>query len=99
MMSFKKDVHNDIEDKIPDITNLATNASRNTKINKIKAVIPNIANLATTTALTAVENKITIVSNLVKKKKLTITQKSVKLKIKQLIMIMINILLFHNLIS
>ena len=68
MMSFKKDVHNDIEDKIPDITNLATNASRNTKINKIKAVIPNIANLATTTALTAVENKITIVSNLVKKK-------------------------------
>ena len=67
-MSFKKDVHNDIEDKIPDITNLATNASRNTKINKIKAVIPNIANLATTTALTAVENKITIVSNLVKKK-------------------------------
>ena len=67
-MSFKKDNHNDIEDKIPDITNLATNASRNTKINKIKAVIPNIANLATTTALTAVENKITIVSNLVKKK-------------------------------
>ena len=57
MMSFKKDVHNDIEDKIPNITNLATNASRNTKINKIKAVIPNIANLATTTALTAVENK------------------------------------------
>ena len=98
MMSFKKDVHNDIEDKIPDITNLATNASRNTKINKIKAAIPNIANLATTTALTAVENKITIVSNLVKKR-LTITQKSVKLKIKQLIMIMINILLFHNLIS
>ena len=98
MMSFKKDVHNDIEDKITDITNLATNASRNTKINKIKAAIPNIANLATTTALTAVENKITIVSNLVKKR-LTITQKSVKLKIKQLIMIMINILLFNNLIS
>ena len=67
-MSFKKDVHNDIEDKIPDITNLATNASCNTKINKVKAVIPNIANLATTAALTAVENKITIVSNLVKKK-------------------------------
>ena len=58
-------------------------------------------NLATTTTLTADENKITV-SNLVKKKtkKLTITQKLVKLKIKlQLIMIIINTLLLKNLIS
>ena len=58
-------------------------------------------NLATTTTLTADENKITV-SNLVKKKtkKLTITQKLVKLKIKLLlIMIIINRLLLKNLIS
>ena len=67
----KKDLHNakikDIEDKIPDITNLATNASLNTKINEVKGEISNITNLATTSALTAVENKIPSVSNLVKK--------------------------------
>ena len=51
--------------------------------------------LVTSTALTAVENKIPNVSNLVKK--LTITQKLVKLKIKLLhIMIMINIPLLKN---
>ena len=58
-------------------------------------------NLATTITLTADENKITV-SNLVKKKtkKLTITQKLVKLKIKLLlIMIIINTLLLKNLIS
>ena len=58
-------------------------------------------NLATTTTLTADENKITV-NNLVKKKtkKLTITQKLVKLKIKLLlIMIIINTLLLKNLIS
>ena len=59
---FKKDVYNakikDIEDKIPDITNLATNTTLNTKINEVKNKIPNITNLATTTVLTAVENKI-----------------------------------------
>ena len=56
-----------IEDKIPDITNLATNTTLNAKINEVKNKIPNITNLATTTALTAVENKIPNVSNLVKK--------------------------------
>ena len=58
---------------------------------------PNITNLATTPALTAAENKIPTDSNLVKKK-LTITQKLVKLKIK-LLLIMISILLLKNLIS
>ena len=66
-MSFKKDVHNDIEDKIPDITNLATNASRNPKINEVEDAIPRNNKLATTTALAAVENKVPNVSNLVKK--------------------------------
>ena len=84
---------------IPSTINLATNASLNAKINEVKNEMPTITNLATTTALNAVENKIPNVSNLVKKK-MTITQKLVKLKIKLLlIMIMINILLFKNLIS
>ena len=47
-------------------------------MNEVKKKIPNINNSATTAALTAVENKISSVSNL--DKKLTITQKLVKLK-------------------
>ena len=97
----KKDVYNakinNIKDKIPDITNLATNAPLNAKINEVKGEIPNITNLATTSALTAVENKIPSVINLVKK--LTITQKLLKLKRKLLIIIMINILPLQNLIT
>ena len=46
-----------IVDKIPDITNLATNNTFNAKINEVKNKIPNVTNLAITTALTAVENK------------------------------------------
>ena len=56
-----------IERKIPDITNLATNASLNAKINEGKSEILNITDLASTIALTAVENKIPNISNLVKK--------------------------------
>ena len=47
-------------------------------MNETKDEIPNISNLATATAVPAVENKMPNVSNLVKK--LTITQKLVKLK-------------------
>ena len=87
----KKDVYNakikNIEDKISDITNLATNASLNAKINEVKGETPNITNLATTTALTAVENKIPYFQ-------------LAKLKIKLLlIMIKINILLLKNLVN
>ena len=67
----KEDLYNakikNIEDKIPDITNLATKTTLNAKINEVKGEIPNITNLATKTALNAVENKIPSVSNLVKK--------------------------------
>ena len=42
----KKDVYDtkikNIENKIPDITNLATNASLNFKINEVKGEIPNV---------------------------------------------------------
>ena len=59
-----------IEDKIPDISNLATKSNLNTKINEVKNEIPSITGLATTSALTAVENKIPSTSNLVKKNRL-----------------------------
>ena len=80
--NVKKDVYNtkfkNIEDKIPDITKLATNTTLNAKINEVKCQITSINNLATTTVLTSVENKIPNVSNLVEK--LTITQKLVIFK-------------------
>ena len=57
-----------IEDKIPDITNLATKTIINAKITEMEGKILSINNLATTTALTAAENKIPSSSNLVKKK-------------------------------
>ena len=80
--NVKKDVYNtkfkNIEDKIPDITKLATNTSLNAKINEVKCQITSINNLATTTVLTSVENKIPNVSNLVEK--LTITLKLVIFK-------------------
>ena len=60
MMLLKKDVYNakikDIEDKVPDITNLATTAALKGKTNEVKGKIPSITNLATTTGLTAVGN-------------------------------------------
>ena len=56
-----------IEDKIPDITNLATKSILNTKINEVKNEIPSISGLAKNSALTAVENKRPNVNNLVKK--------------------------------
>ena len=69
--AVKKDVYNakikSIEDKIPNITNLATNTSLDAKINEVKSEISSITNLAITTDLSIVENKIPNVSNLVKK--------------------------------
>ena len=52
-----------IEEKIPIITNVATNSTLNAKINEIKNDIPNIVNLVTTTALTVVENKIPVTTS------------------------------------
>ena len=65
---------------------------------RLKNNILNITDLATATDLTGVANVITNVSDLVKK--LTITQKLGKFKIKLLlIVIMINVLLLKNMIS
>ena len=68
----KKDVYNvkikNSEDRIPDITNLATNNTLIAKINEVKDEIPIITNLATTTALNdkrnEIKNKIPNITNL-----------------------------------
>ena len=44
-----------IEDKIPDISNLATKINLNTKITKVKTETPSTSNLTTTSRLTAVK--------------------------------------------
>ena len=50
MMSFKKDVYiakiKNIENKIPDITNLANNTTLKAKINEVKNKIPNIPKIS-----------------------------------------------------
>ena len=52
---IKEDAYNakikNLEDKITDITNLATNATLNAKVNEVKNKIPNITNSATTIPL------------------------------------------------
>ena len=91
---------NEVKNKIPSITNLATATALNATINEIRKKLPNITNLGTTstTASTAVEDKIPSVSDLLKK--LTVTQSLVKLETKLLlIMIMIDILTLNNSIS
>ena len=87
----------ELEKKIPDTSGLVKKTDYNTKITEIEGKIPDISSLVTKTALTAVENRIASVSNLVKKKQ-TITQKLLKLKIDLIIIIMANILILQNLI-
>ena len=71
MLLKKKVVYNakirNIEDKITDITNLATYTALNAKLNEVKVEIPSITNLVTTVIITFTENKIPNVSDLVKK--------------------------------
>ena len=84
----------ELEKKIPNVTDFVKNAN----LTELENKIPDISNLATNTALTAAENKIPDVSNLVKKKQ-TITQKLLKLKINLLIIIMTNIFILQSLIN
>ena len=53
----------ELENKIPDVSNLVKKA----KLTELENKIPDVSSLATKTALTAVENKIPSVSSLVKK--------------------------------
>ena len=52
-----------LENKIPDVSNLV----KETKLTELENKIPEVSNLATKAALTAVENKVPSVKNLVKK--------------------------------
>ena len=58
----KKDIYNakieNIENKIPDSTNLATNTTLIAKINEVKGKIPSISTLATTAALNSKINDV-----------------------------------------
>ena len=67
----QKDAYNarirNIEDKILDIANLATNTTLNAKTDEIKNKVSRINNLAIMAALTTVENKIPNFSDLAKK--------------------------------
>ena len=87
----------EIENKIPNISDLVKKADYDTKITEIELKIPDVCSLATKTALTTVENKIPNINSLVKKKQI-MTQKLLKLKRNLLIIIMINILQLQSLI-
>ena len=87
---------NKVKKEILNITNLTTTTVFNVKTNEVKNKIPNITDLATTFAIVLL--KIKHLMLVIYSKKLTITQKLVKLKIK-LLLIMTNILLLKNLIS
>ena len=81
----KKDMHNakikDIEDKIPDITNLATNTILNAKLNEVKNEIPTVTNLVTNVSLNAkingVKNEISCIINLATTTALTAVQNKI----------------------
>ena len=81
----KKDVYNakikNIEDKITDITNLATNTSLTSEIKEVKNKIPSITNLAATAVLNAkineVKNKIPNISNLLTTTALTAVENKI----------------------
>ena len=53
----------ELENKIPDVSNLVKKA----KLTELENKIPDVSSLATKTALTAVENKIPDVSSFIKK--------------------------------
>ena len=75
---------------IPDISNLATTTtSLNVRINEVQNEIPSITNLATTTALTVAKNKIPYDSNLTKKSGYSTNIILVQLKMKILVIIII----------
>ena len=96
-----------IEDKIPDITNIATNTTLNAKINEVKGEIPSNTQLAATTALNAKIHKVKNITNLTTTTPLTAIEnkipnisnlvKKTDYNTKILIMIMINILLLKKL--
>ena len=86
----------EIENKIPNTTDLVKKTHYNVKITEIEGKIPDVSSLTTKTKLTALENKIPNISNLVEKQIMIL--KLLKLKRNLLIIIMINILQLQSLI-
>ena len=105
LASLKTEVTEDIDKLAPvpvDLSKLSdvvkNDVVKKTVHDKLVTKVNNINNsLATKTALTTVENKISSASSLVKKKQ-TMTQKLLKLKINLVIIIITNILLLQRLI-
>ena len=75
---YQKD-KTELENKIPNASNLVKKTDYNTKITEIEGKAPDISNcnLATKTALTAVENKIPDVTNLATKNALTTAENKI----------------------
>ena len=67
----------ELENKIPNTSNLVKKTYYNTKITALESKIPNINNLQTKTALTTVENKIPDISNLATKTALTTVENKI----------------------
>ena len=71
----------DIEDKRPDITNLATNGTLNGIINEVENEIPGITNFTTTPAINAKinenKNKIANITNLVTNTALAVVENKI----------------------
>ena len=66
-----------LENKIPDISNLVKKTDYSTKTTELENKIPDISNLATKTALATVENKIPSTSNLATKTALTTVENKI----------------------
>ena len=82
----------ELENKIPDVSNLVKKA----KLTELENKIPDVSGLLTKTALAAIENKIPSVSSLVKKT--DYDTKITELRRNLLIIIMTNMLLHQSLI-
>ena len=85
----------ELENKIPNISNLLKKTDYNTKTTELENKTPDISNLATKTTLTTVENKIPNISHLVKKTDYDTNVTEIERKL--LIIITINILIIQSL--
>ena len=74
-------LRSNIEDKIPDITNLATNTTLNSKINQVKNKTLSILSLKTNASLNdeinEVKNKISSITNLATSTALTVVENKI----------------------
>ena len=84
----------EIENKIPDTSDIVKKTDYNAKITEIEGKIPSVSGFATNSALAAVHNIIPNISKFVKKQ--IITQKLLKLNRSLLIIIMTSVSLLQS---